>query len=175
MLAHQLGRAPQRLSRSDKHRTRASKLASGGLQLTARRRARKLDVRHDRPALLGRRTRFQPRGLYHHRMDVIARHELGYGTQAGIGLAADDSGAHRVRDRRMLKSGTDQSGCSGKAHSPLICTAREIAPPRGLYSRSSSIFESERLRRVELDPLEPLLAPALRLLVHAAGSAAGGV
>ena len=132
MLAHQLRRAPQRLSRSDKHRTRASKLASGRLQLTARRRARKLDVRHDPPALPGRRTRFHPRRLYHHRMHVIARHQLSYRTQAAISLAADDSRAHRVRDRRMLKRGTDQSGCSGKAHSPLICTALEIAPPRGL-------------------------------------------
>ena len=53
MLAHQLRRAPQRLSRPDKHRPPASKLAGGRLQLTARRRARKLDVRHDPPALPG--------------------------------------------------------------------------------------------------------------------------
>jgi hypothetical protein len=38
-------------------------------------------------------------------MHVIARHQLGYGTQAGISLAADDSRAHRVRDRRVLKAG----------------------------------------------------------------------
>jgi len=106
-------------------------LAGGGLQLTARRRARQLHVRHDSPALPGRCTRFNPRRLYHHRMHVIARHQLGYGTQAGISLATDDPRTHRVRDRRMLKSGTDQSGCPGKAHSPLICTALEIAPPRG--------------------------------------------
>ena len=60
MLAHQLRRAPQRLSRFDKRRTRASKLASGRLQLAARRRARKLDVRHNPPPLPGRCTRLHP-------------------------------------------------------------------------------------------------------------------
>jgi hypothetical protein len=99
-----------------KRRTQASELASGGLQLNARRRARKLDVRHDPPALPGRSTRFHPRRLHHHRMHVIARHQLGYGTQAGIRLQLMIPVRIASATVACSKSGTDQSGCPGKAH-----------------------------------------------------------